>query len=125
MQEQVPQIWLFVFVDLDRQPHESKGDDDEDVPTGLAVFLFPFSPRLLWTMSHEELPLLRTHTHSLAEMWQEEKQEQKRGIGRRNEWVVSYVTGALPQLPLSQYINLLQDTHSRSETLFVSVQDAT
>lgn len=85
MQEQVPQVCFFGFVHLDRQHHESKCDDDEDVPTGSAVFPFPFSACLLWAMSHKGIPLLPTHTHSLAEMWQEEKQEQKRGISRRDE----------------------------------------
>jgi len=46
--------------------------------------------------SHGELLLLPTHTHSLAEMNQEEKQQQKGGTSRRDERMVSHGTGAFP-----------------------------
>lgn len=101
MQEQAPQFYFFGSVHLGRQTYESKGSDDGEVPTGSAVFPFPFSHLpFAQSGSHGECPLLPNHTHSLAEMKQEEKQQQKRGTSRMegwmDEWMVSYGTGAFP-----------------------------
>lgn len=49
-----------------------------------SLFLSPHLPFGQWG-SHGELPLLPTHTHSLAEMKQDEKQQLKRGTSRRDE----------------------------------------
>lgn len=83
MQEQAPQIYFFGFVRLGRQPYESKGNDDGEVPTDSAVFPFPFSPPPLWTMG--QLPSLPTPTDALAEVMQKAKQQQQRGTSRRDE----------------------------------------